>query len=101
MTASKRLFSRLFATLAIAFCVCALPIHRASAQMAPQHHSWIHRHPTATGFGAAIVTHHLLKVAARNAKLHHKKLNFAERHPSLTAIGAGLAVHHVAKYHTQ
>ena len=64
-----------------------------------QHHSFIHRHPTVSGIGAGVATHHALKVAARNAKRHHKKLNWAERHPTLSAIGAGMATHHYGKTH--
>lgn len=60
----------------------------------------IQRHPTATGVAAGIATHHALKVAARNAKLHGKKLNFAERHPTLSAIGAGALTRHEIKAHT-
>ena len=60
----------------------------------------IERHPTLTGAAAAMATHHALKVAARNAKMHGKKLNFAERHPTMSAIGAGVLTHHEIKKHT-
>ena len=64
-----------------------------AAQTRPR--NWVQRHPTATSIGAGLLTHHALKVAAKNAKLHGKKLNWAERHPTLTAIGAGVATHKV------
>lgn len=64
------------------------------------HHNFIQRHPTMTGIGAGLATHHALKVAARNAKLHHKKLNWAERHPTLSAIGVGTVTRHEIKKHT-
>ena len=59
--------------------------------------NWAQRHPTLTGIGAGVATHHALKVSARNKKLRHQKLNWAERHPTLSALGAGTAVHHIAK----
>ena len=68
---------------------------------APAHRpNFIQRHPTMTGIGAGLATHHALKVAARNAKLHHRKLNFAERHPTMSAIGAGAITRHEIKAHT-
>ena len=60
----------------------------------------IQRHPTMTGLAAAAATHHALKVAARNRKMHGMKLNFAERHPTMSAIGAGMLTHHEIKAHT-
>jgi hypothetical protein len=60
----------------------------------------IERHPTLTAVAAAAATHHALKVAARNAKLHHKKLNWAERHPTLSGLGVGVVTHHEIKAHT-
>lgn len=72
----------------------------AFAQTAHPHLNGVQKHPTMVGVGAAIATHHALKVAAANAKRHHKHLNFAERHPTLSAIGAGVAVHHEIKAHT-
>ena len=66
----------------------------AFAQTAQPHLNGVQKHPTMVGVGAAVATHHALKVAAANAKRHHKHLNFAERHPTLSALGAGVAVHH-------
>ena len=62
--------------------------------------NWIQRHPTLTAIGAGVATHHALKVAARNRKLHGQRLNWAQRHPTLSAIGVGAATHHVIKSHT-
>jgi len=87
-----------FALLPVALALLA---PASFAQTAPAHKpNFIQRHPTMTGFGAGIATHHALKVAARNAKLHHKKLNWAERHPTLSAIGAGALTRHEIKAHT-
>lgn len=72
----------------------------AFAQMAQPHLNPIQRHPTMTGIAAGVATHHALKVAARNAKMHGKHLNFAERHPTLAGMGAGIGVHHEIKVHT-
>lgn len=65
-----------------------------------RHLNWVQRHPTLTAIGAGVVTHHALKVAARNAKMHGKRLNWAERHPTLSAIGVGAVTHHEIKKHT-
>ena len=62
--------------------------------------NFIQRHPTMTGIGAGLATHHALKVAARNAKMHGQKLNFAERHPTMSALGAGALTRHEIKAHT-
>ena len=62
--------------------------------------NFIQRHPTMTGIGAGLATHHALKVAARNAKMHHQHLNFAERHPTMSALGAGMITRHEIKAHT-
>ena len=60
----------------------------ASAPMTPagqvQHHNWVQRHPTATSVGAGVLTHHALKVAAKNDKAQGKKLNWAERASSIS-----------------
>ncbi len=88
----KSLLALLPATLLLAAPVLA---------QAPAHHkNFAQRHPTMTGIGAGLATHHALKVAARNAKMHHKKLNFAERHPTLSAIGVGGVTRHEIKKHT-
>lgn len=75
---------------------------RAGAAPTPTHHkkNWVQRHPTLTAIGAGVATHHMLKVAAKNAKKHGKKLNWAERHPTLSAVGVGVVVHHEVKKHT-
>ena len=64
------------------------------------HPNFIQRHPTMTGIGAGLATHHALKVAARNRKLHHQKLDWAQRHPTLSAIGVGTVTRHEIKAHT-
>ncbi len=60
----------------------------------------IQKHPTMTGVAAGMATHHALKVAAHNRKMHHQKLNWAQRHPTLSAIGAGAFTRHEIKAHT-
>ncbi len=87
------------AVLALIPAALALLAPASFAQVAHKP-NFIQRHPTATGFGAGVATHHALKVAARNAKMHGKKLNFAERHPTLSGIGAGVFTHHEIKAHT-
>ena len=64
------------------------------------HKNWVQRHPTLTGIGAGVATHHALKVAAARDKARGKRLNWAERHPTLTGIGVGAATRHVIKKHT-
>jgi len=88
----KAAFALLPATLAL--------LGPAVFAQTPVHHNWIQRHPTMTGIGAGLATHHALKVAARNAKMHGKHLNWAERHPTLSAIGAGAVTRHEIKAHT-
>ena len=90
MIIRKAAFALLPATLALL----------APATFAQTSPNVIQRHPTATGIAAGLATHHALKVAARNAKLHHKHLNWAERHPTLSAIGAGAVTRHEIKAHT-
>ena len=53
-----------------------------------------------TGIAAGMATHHALKVAARNRKMHGQKLDFAQRHPTMSAIGAGALTRHEIKAHT-
>ena len=60
----------------------------------------IQRHPTMTGIAAGVATHHALKVAAHNRKMHHQKLDWAQRHPTLSAIGVGAVTRHEIKAHT-
>jgi hypothetical protein len=66
------------------------------------HHkkNWVQRHPTMTGIGAGVATHHALKVSAARKKARGQKLNWAERHPTLTGIGVGTTTRHVIKKHT-
>ena len=86
---------------ALALIPAVLALAPAALAQAPAHNpNFIQRHPTMTGIGAGIATHHALKVAARNAKMHGKKLNFAERHPTLSAIGVGTVTRHEIKAHT-
>lgn len=82
--------------LALAVMSLSVPT-RAQAVHHAHPKNWVQRHPTLTGIGAGVATHHALKVAAHNAKMHGKHLNWAERHPTLSAIGAGVATHHVIK----
>ena len=92
MTIRKAAFALLPATLAL--------LAPATFAQTATHPNLIQRHPTATGIAAGLATHHALKVAARNAKLHGKHLNWAERHPTLSAIGAGAVTRHEIKAHT-
>jgi hypothetical protein len=62
--------------------------------------NWIQRHPTATGVGVGLATHHALKVSAARKKARGQKLSWAERHPTLTGIGAGATTRHMIKKHT-
>ena len=86
----KTLFALIPAALALAVPALAQQPHLNPIQ----------KHPTMTGIAAAVATHHALKVAAHNAKMHGKHLNFAERHPTLSAIGAGALTRHEIKAHT-
>jgi hypothetical protein len=85
-------------TRRIAASLCALTLLASVAAFAPQatfaQGNVIERHPNASAVATGVATHHALKVAARNAKRHGKKLNWAERHPTLSALGAATAVHH-------
>jgi hypothetical protein len=83
----------------LAFIPAALALAVPALAQQP-HLNPIQKHPTLTGIAAAAATHHALKVAARNAKLHGKKLNWAERHPTMSAIGVGVVTHHEIKKHT-
>ncbi len=89
------------ATLALLPATLALlvPATASFAQMAHRP-NMIQRHPTATGIAAGLATHHALKVAARNRKMHGQKLDFAQRHPTMSAIGAGALTRHEIKAHT-
>jgi hypothetical protein len=92
------------ATLALLPAALALlaPVTASFAQMATPAHrpNIIQRHPTMTGIAAGMATHHALKVAARNRKMHGQKLDFAQRHPTMSAIGAGALTRHEIKAHT-
>ncbi len=96
-------FAAIMPMLFVFSLIAAGPITDAKAQAAapvPVHKNWVQRHPTATGIGAAIATHHALKVAAAKRKKRGQKLNWAERHPTLSAIGVGAATTHVIKKST-
>jgi hypothetical protein len=97
----KRGLSALVVSLALLFTT-TLAVPSVSHAGTPTHHSknWMQRHPTLTGIGAAVATHHALKVSAARKKARGQKLNWAERHPTMTGIGAGTATHHVIKSHT-
>lgn len=87
------------ATLALLPATLALLAPASFAQMAHKPNI-IQRHPTMTGIAAGMATHHALKVAARNRKMHGQKLDFAQRHPTMSAIGAGALTRHEIKAHT-
>ncbi len=87
------------ATLALLPATLALFAPASFAQMAHKPNI-IQRHPTMTGIAAGMATHHALKVAARNRKMHGQKLDFAQRHPTMSAIGAGALTRHEIKAHT-
>ena len=87
------------ATLALLPATLALLAPAAFAQTA-HHPNFIQRHPTMTGIAAGIATHHALKVAAHNRKMHGQKLDFAQRHPTMSAIGVGAVTRHEIKAHT-
>ena len=86
--------------LALIPAALALLAPASFAQTAAHNPNFVQRHPTMTGIAAGMATHHALKVAAHNAKMHGKKLNFAERHPTMSGIGAGVFTHHEIKAHT-
>ena len=90
----KAMLALLPATLAL-----FAPVAPSFAQMAHKP-NFIQRHPTMTGIAAGVATHHALKVAARNRKMHGQKLDFAQRHPTMSAIGAGALTRHEIKAHT-
>gem|GEM_PF-807304 len=78
-----------------------VPLRAAPASIYAQHDkNWVQRHPTLTGIGAGIATHHMLKVSAAHAKARGQKLNWAQRHPTLSAFGAGIGTHHIIKHTT-
>lgn len=83
--------------VACSFAVAA-PVH--AQQPKPKPHNWIQRHPTMTGIGAGVATHHMLKVDAARKKARGQRLNWADRHPTLSAIGVGATTRHIIKKHT-
>jgi len=90
-----------FALIPATLALLAPAVFAQMAPTAPAHRpNFIQRHPTMTGIGAGMATHHALKVAAHNRKMHGQKLNWAERHPTLSAIGAGAVTRHEIKAHT-
>ena len=101
MISIRRPLAAVLIPLLLLSCCIAMPISSARAQApAPVHKSWVQRHPTATGLGAGVATHHMLKVSAARKKREHQKLNWAERHPTLSGLGVGVATHHYIKKHT-
>src|SRR5437660_1058247 len=95
----KRGLAVLVVALALVFTAVLVP--PPAAAMAPRHKkSWVQRHPTMTGVGAGMATHHALKVSAARKKARGQKLNWAERHPTLTGMGVGAGTRHVIKKHT-
>lgn len=98
----SRIRSLIAVAAAVALLGSATPIPTAQAQQQATHKkSWVQRHPTATGIGAAVVTHRMLKRSAARKKAAGQKLNFAERHPTLTAVGVGVATRNIIKKHTR
>ena len=89
------------ATLALLPATLALlaPMTASFAQTAHKP-NFIQRHPTMSGIAAGVATHHALKVAARNRKLHGQKLDFAQRHPTMSGLAAGAFTRHEIKAHT-
>ena len=76
-------------------CTLALPAVLcvpALAQTQKTHHSWMHRHPTATTAGAGVGAYALAK---------HSKHGVFHRHPVATGIGAAVIAHHYAKKHAK
>jgi len=88
------------ATLALLPAALALLAPMSAFAQTAHKPNFIQRHPTMTGIGAGIATHHALKVAARNRKMHGQKLDFAQRHPTMSAIGVGGITRHEIKAHT-
>jgi len=90
------------AILLTAFTAAFIAPVRGYADQAPtaHHKNFVQRHPVVTSIAAAALTHHALKVAARNRKRHHQKLTWAERHPTLSAVGVGVVTHHMIKKST-
>jgi hypothetical protein len=98
----KRGLTAFAAALALLFTVAFTVPSVGPAAAATQHKklNWVQRHPTMTGIGAGMATHHALKVSAARKKARGQKLNWAERHPTLSGIGVGTATRHVIKKHT-
>ena len=98
--AMKRRSALLAAALTFGFGVVGQSVSMAAAPQPVHKKNWIQRHPTLTGIGAGLATHHALKVAAARDKARHRKLNWAERHPTLSGMGVGVVTHHEIKKHT-
>ena len=97
----KRSLAAFAVGLALLFTTTVVVPSVAHAAPATTHKkNWVQRHPTLTGIGAGLATHHALKVSAARKKARGQKLNFAERHPTLTGLGVGTATRHVIKTHT-
>jgi hypothetical protein len=89
--------SRLVATLVLLFTAAVVVPSTARAAYRHRRLNWAQRHPTLTGMGAGLATHHALKVSAARKKRRGQRLSWAERHPTLTGVGAATATHHVIK----
>jgi hypothetical protein len=98
----KRGLSAFVVALTLLFTTALVVPSVAPAAAATRHRklNWAQRHPTMTGIGAGVATHHALKVSAARKKARGQKLNWAERHPTMSGIGVGTATHHVIKKHT-
>ncbi|MCW3054454.1 MAG: hypothetical protein JWN14_3624 [Chthonomonadales bacterium] len=93
-TRKGRVALALACTLALPATLCvpaqAQLFHKRTTTTSTTHHSWFHRHPTATTAGAGIGAYALAK---------HSKHGIFHRHPILTGIGAAAVAHHYAKKH--
>jgi hypothetical protein len=97
----KRGLAACAVALALLFTTAVVLPSVAHAAPAPAHKkNWVQRHPTMTGIGAGLATHHALKVSAARKKARGQKLNWAERHPTMSGIGVGTVTRHVIKTHT-
>lgn len=101
MVIAKKHSAALIAATAMFGLTLGAPVSSFAAPATTHHKkNWVQRHPTLTGIGAGVATHHMLKVAAARDKAKGKKLNWAERHPTLSAIGVGAVTRHEIKKHT-
>jgi hypothetical protein len=96
----KRGVSAFMLALAVLLTTAFVAPSVANAAYRHRRLNWAQRHPTLTGVGAGVATHHALKVSAARKKARGQRLNWAERHPTLSGMGVGTATHHVIKKHT-